>query len=154
MKGHYDSMRNRRGLGSVAFFVIGAVIIVGVAAVAIELAGTRPTTTSSHGPVAAVAKWIDPAGNQLTNETLKIGDRIKVGVTVTEGTQPIAVHLVYKGNVYRDHPWDVNATKYDYFIDWRAADATDLGVDVAYAVVSFQDGTLVQSNNVTLTVTR
>ncbi len=146
-------MRRRRALGTVAIIVIGVVVIAVAAAVAIELASTRTTTTGTLGPITAAAKAIDAKGNYVSNATLKIGDELKLSVTVTNGSVPIAVHMIYNGIVYSDHAWNVNATHYNYIIDSGPADKTDLGVNAAYAVVAFQDGTQLRTNNVTLTVT-
>jgi archaellin len=147
-------LRHRRALGTVAIIVLGVIVIAVAAAVAIELASTRTTSTATIGPVTAQAKAIDAKGTYLTNATLRIGDELKLSVTLTNGSDPIAVHMVYNGNVYPDHTWDVNATHYNYIIDSGPADVTDIGVNSAYAVVSFQDGALLRTNNVTLTVTR
>jgi archaellin len=154
VKGRDALLRRRRALGTVGIIVVGVIVIAVAAAAAIELAGTRTTNTTTLGPITAGARAIDAKGNYVSNATLKIGDELKLSVTVTNGSDPIAVHMVYNGNVYPDHPWNVNATHYNYIIDSGPADQTDLGVNAAYAVVSFQDGTLLRTNNVTLTVTR
>ncbi len=145
---------SRVAIGTAAFVVIGVLIIAGAAAVVIELVGNHPaSTTTTRGPVTARAMAIDPKGNYVTNATLRLGDEMRLSVTVTNGTEPIAVHMVFNGNVYPDLPWNVNATHYNFIIDSGPADAADVGVNAVYAVVSFQDGGLVQSNGVTITVT-
>lgn len=153
MKVGYYSMRRRRAIGTVGIIVVGVLVIVVAAAAAIELASSRTTSTGTIGPITAAAKAIDAQGNYVTNATLKLGDELRLSITVTNGSVPIAVHMVYNGNVYTDHAWNVNATHYNYIIDSGPADQTDLGTNKAYAVVSFQDGTQLSTNNVTITVT-
>jgi len=74
-------------------------------------------------------------------------------VTVPDWTSPIAVHQVFSGRVDGDLAWNVNATGHSYVIDSGPADSTDLGAHVVYVVVAFAGGSIVTSNDVTMTVT-
>jgi hypothetical protein len=157
-RGRLERLRNfRRGgkaLGTVAFVIIGAVVIAGVAALAITLSSTRATnSTAAHGPVTASVRALDGKGDYVTNATLKLGDELKLIVTVPDWTRPIAVHQVFGGRVDGDLAWNVNATGHSYVIDSGPADSTDLGAHVVYVVVAFADGSIVKSNSVTMTVT-
>jgi hypothetical protein len=141
-------------IGTAAFVIIGVVVIAGVAALAITLSSTRATnSTATHGPVTVSVRALDGKGEYVTNATMKIGDELKLIVTVPDWTSPIAVHQVFGGRVDGDLSWNVNATRYSYVIDSGPADSTDLGVHVVYVVVAFADGSIVTSNNVTMTVT-
>ena len=134
--------------------IIGVVVIATGAALVITLAASRPSTsTAPHGPVTASVRAMDGKGAYVTNATLKIGDELKLIATVPDWTRPIAVHQVFSGRVDGDLAWNVNATGHSYVIDSGPADSTDLGVHVVYVVVAFADGSIVASNNVTMTVT-
>jgi len=147
------SQGSRKGVGTAAFVVIGVVVIAGGAALAITMASIRPeTTTAPRGPVTVYLRAMDGTGNYVTNATMKIGDELKLIVTVPDWTSPIAVHQVVSGRVDGDLAWNVNATGHSYVIDSGPSDDTDLGVNVVYAVVAFTDGSAVKSNDVTMTV--
>jgi len=146
----------RIAIGTTAVVIIGIIVIAVAAAVAIGFASTRSgaSTSTVQTPVTVTASAIEVNGPAATNATYKIGDELKLSVTVTSGTSPISVHEVYNGITYPEHAWNVNATHYNYVIDSGPADTTDLGAHTIYAVVTFEDGSTVQSNNVTWTVTQ
>jgi hypothetical protein len=144
----------RKAIGSVAFVIIGVVVIAVGAALVITVVSNRPgTSTTAHGPVAVSVSAMDGKGDYVNNATLKIGDELKLIVMVPDWTSPIAVHQVFGGRVDGDLGWNVNATRYSYVIDSGPADSTDLGDHVVYVVVAFADGSIVTSNYVTITVT-
>jgi hypothetical protein len=148
------SQLQRRGVGTTAFVIIGVVLIATAAALVITLASRGPApSTAPHDSVTASVRAMDGKGGYVTNATLKIGDELKLIVTVPDWTSPIAVHQVFGGRVDGDLAWNVNATRYSYVIDSGPADSTDLGVHVVYVVVAFADGSIATSNNVTMTVT-
>ena len=135
--------------------IIGIIVIVLAAVVAGELASSRSTsTTTVLVPVTAVLKQLDENGTYVTNASIKVGDEMKASITVPRGTDPISVHLVLNGTAFPEHAWIVNATGYTYIADSGAANTINVGVSTIYAVVTFNDGSTVQSNNITLTVTK
>jgi len=146
--------RQKQAIGSAAFVIIGVVVIAGAAALVITITSNRPSTsTAAHGPVTVSVRAMDGRANYVLNATMKIGDELKLIVTVPDWTTPIAVHQVFSGRVEGDLAWNVNATGHSYVIDSGPADGTDLGAHVVYVVVAFADGSIVTSNNVTMTVT-
>lgn len=155
MKIRSTGFKRRIALGTVAFMIVGIVVIAAAAAAVIEIA-----TITGRGSVittvvqdSAVARAIDVNGNAVTNATYKIGDELKLLITVPSGTNPIAVHQVFSGRVYLDKAWNVTLTKYSYTLDSGPADTADLGANSVYVVVAFADNAIVQSNTVTMTVT-
>jgi hypothetical protein len=141
-------------IGTAAFVIIGVVVIAAGAALVITLASSRPAaSTAPHGPVTASVRAMDGEGGYVTNATLKIGDELKLIVTVPDWTSPIAVHQVFGGRVDGDLAWNVNATGHSYVIDSGPADSTDLGAHVVYVAVAFVGGSIVTSNDATMTVT-
>jgi hypothetical protein len=142
-------------IGTAAFVSIGVVVIAAAAALVITLASNRPAaSTAPHGPVTASVRAMDGKGDYVTDATLKIGDELKLIATVPDWTRPIAVHQVFSGRVDGDLAWNVNATGHSYVIDSGPADSTDLGAHVVYVVVAFAGGSIVASNDVTITVTK
>lgn len=156
MKSKPTAFSRRAGLGTVAFVIVGIIIIAAAAAAVLEIAaitgqGSVITTVVQDS---AVVRAIDVNGNAVTNATYKIGDGLKLLVTVPSGTNPIAVHQVFNGQVFKDLAWNVTLTHYSYTIDSGPADTGDLGVNSVYAVVAFADNNIVYSNTVTMTVTK
>jgi hypothetical protein len=143
----------RKAVGTAAFVVIGIVIIAGGAALVLSLASSRPSTSNQpHGPATVSVTALDGNGQYVSNATLKVGDELKLNVTVPGWTNPIAVHQVFGGRVDGDLAWDVNATGRSYTVDSGPARSADLGVHQVYVVVAFADGSIVKSNDVTVTV--
>jgi len=135
--------------------IVGVIVIVLAAVVAGELATSRSTsTTTVLVPITALAKQLDENGTYVTNASIKVGEEMKASITVPSGTDPISLHMVLNGTAFPEHGWIVNATGYTYIADSGPANNINVGVSTIYAVVTFQDGSTVQSNNVILTVTK
>jgi len=144
----------RKAVGTAAFVIVGIVVIAGGAALVLSLASSRPSTSNQpHGPATVSVAALDGNGQYVSNATLRVGDELKLNVTVPSWTSPIAVHQVFGGRVDGDLAWNVNATGHSYTIDSGPARSTDLGVHQAYVVVAFADGSIVKSNEVTVAVT-
>jgi len=139
----------RASVAAIAILAIGGAVALGVA---LELTSHSPTTTTSSS-VQVVARAIDVNGNPVTNATYALGQELLLSITVPETENPASVHQVFSNRAYGELAWNVTATHYTYVIDSGPADPADLGVNHAYAVVTFADGTTAQSNNVTMTIT-
>ena len=149
-----NALRSKAAIGrasgaAVAILVIGGALALGGA---LELTSHSPTTTTSSS-VQVVARAIDANGSLVTNATYALGQELLLSITVPDTTSPVSVHQVFSNHVYGELAWNVTATHYTYVIDSGPADPADLGVNHAYAVVTFADGTTARSNNVTMTVT-
>jgi len=137
-------------------FAAAIAILLVVGAVALGIASepnTRASTVASTSSVQVVARAIDVDGNPVTNVSLKLGQELLLSVSVPTSSTPVRVHQVFRNHTYGDLPWNVTATHYTYVIDSGPADTADLGVNQVYAVVTFADGSVARSNNVTMTVT-
>jgi hypothetical protein len=76
-------------IGSAAFVIIGIVVIAAGAALVITLASNRPAaSTAPHGPATVSVRAMNGKGNYVTNATLRIGDELKLIVTVPDWTTP------------------------------------------------------------------
>jgi hypothetical protein len=145
---------SRRGIKSTT--VAALVIVVVIAAVAsIEfLSSASPSSTAtSFASIQVVARAVAPNGSLATSVNLTLGQRLLLSVTVPNDTAPFSLHQIFSGHDYGELPWNVTATQYTFVINSGPADTTDIGVHQVYAVVTFADGSVARSNNVTMTVT-
>jgi len=154
MKSRNMAFRRRGSLARARAALLAILIIVGASGAALALTGASSTKTlSTSSSVQVVARAIDASGNAVTNASYRLGQELLLSVTVPSSTSPVSVHQVINGRVYGELGWNVTATKYVYVIDSGPADPADLGVNQAYALVTFADGSSARSNNVTWTVT-
>ncbi|HEV2390402.1 MAG TPA: hypothetical protein VGS04_06725 [Nitrososphaerales archaeon] len=144
---------SRRGIKNTT--AAGLVIAVVIAAVAsIEFFGSvsPPSRTTSFASIQVVTRAVAPNGSLVTSVNLTLGQELLLSVTVPNGTAPVSLHQIFSGHDYGELPWNVNTTHYTYVIDSGPSDTTDIGVHQVYAVVTFADGSVARSNNVTMTV--
>lgn len=129
------------------------VVIAAVASIAF-LSSTSPSSTAtSFASIQVVARAIAPYGSLVTGVNLTLGQELLLSVTVPNDTAPVSLHQIFSGHDYGELPWNVTATHYNYVIDSGPADSADIGVHQVYAVVTFADGLVARSNNVTMTIT-
>jgi hypothetical protein len=134
----------------VLLIIVGGLVVYGV--VDLTVRSPSASSTGSNDQVSAAMVW--PNGTLSANVSLTLGQEVRLSVQVPPSSDPASVHQVVNGQVYGSFDWNVTATHYDYVIDSGPADAADLGVNTAYAVVTFADGSTARSANVTYTVVR
>ena len=154
MKGDLIEFESRNAVGRASVAVIVILVIGGAVAVgAVVESNNHSSTTTTYSSVQVVVRVIDANGNPVTNATLRIGQELLLSVSVPNSTLPVSLHQVFRGHTYGELSWNVASTHYTYVIDSGPADVSDLGVDQVYALVTFADGSVARSNNVTMTVT-
>ncbi len=153
MKSGKKAVGRMGALGRAPAALISILVIIGALAAALALTGASSTKTlSTSSSIQVEARAIDASGNPVTNATYRLGQELLLSVTVPSTTSPVSVHQVINGRVFGELGWNVTATKHTYVIDSGPADPADLGVNHAYAIVTFADGSSARSNNVTWTV--
>jgi len=154
-KGAFASRRaiRKASVAAIAILVIGGAIALSAAESKSNLPNSTSAVVACCASTLVVARAVDVNGSLVTNAIYRLGQELLLSVTVPSSTSPVSVHQVVDGRVYGDLGWNVTATKYTYVIDSGPADPADLGVNQAYAVVTFADGSSARSNNVTMTVT-
>ncbi|HVC27608.1 MAG TPA: hypothetical protein VND40_05555 [Nitrososphaerales archaeon] len=149
-------MRSRGAIGKATVAAIAVLVIAGAIALSAALGPTSHPSGSRVAKFAStivVARAIEANGSLVTNVTYTLGQELLLSITVPDTTNPVSVHQVFSNRAYGELAWNVTTTHYTYVIDSGPADPADLGVNHAYAVVTFADGTTARSNNVTMTVT-
>lgn len=85
-----------------------------------------------------------------THATYNVGDAIQVSTIVPAGTDPVSIQGFRDGTPGNVLSWNVAETGYDYIIG--GGPATAIGTHTDYTRVTFADGSVIQSNNISITV--
>jgi hypothetical protein len=121
--------------------VIIAIIVGSVAAFLIL------TPSPQQQSVTALA--VLPDGTRSTSATYKVGDNVTILVSVPANSHPLSIQWVSNGVAGSVTNWDIsNAATFAF----HTVVSTAYSSHVSYAKVTFSDGSIVQSNNVTTSV--